>query len=330
MPHIFISWSGENSKIIASRLKLALDEIFENERLSTFMSEKNIESGDEWFQTIKQQLVTCNFVIIILTKDNLSAPWIMFESGAIAIKHASKKVVPFLFGVKVDTKSPLSHYNHIKYSKEGFSKLINSIINFFHFKKSTETQLKNMIPTIYNEFNDNIFEIVEKMQNVDLYDVSHIYPNNVQSISQKSVFISAPMNSCESNDEYKTLRTHILKLKILLMKQGISEVIYPADTIETKEDFDGEVSVINSNFCKLKSVKCLIAIYPTPIPSSVLMEIGYALALSKNIIVFTKNRRALPFMLREANTLPFIQIHEYTDLEEIKTFIERNASTIFK
>lgn len=52
MTEMFISWSGEHSKIIASNLKSILELAFENEDITVFMSEKDIESGTECFHRL--------------------------------------------------------------------------------------------------------------------------------------------------------------------------------------------------------------------------------------------------------------------------------------
>lgn len=75
MTDMFISWSGEHSKIIASNLKSILELAFENEDITVFMSEKDIESGTEWFPSIKSHLNNSCCAIIVLTKENTNAPW---------------------------------------------------------------------------------------------------------------------------------------------------------------------------------------------------------------------------------------------------------------
>ena len=124
MSEVFISWSGEHSKSIAISLKLFLEELFENESFSAFMSEKDIPSGSEWFKVIEERLINSACAIIVLTKENVSAPWVLFESGAMAINYEKKRVIPILFDVSIEDKSPLSHFNHIKPTKTGFEKMI--------------------------------------------------------------------------------------------------------------------------------------------------------------------------------------------------------------
>ena len=80
---IFISWSGDNSKQIARALKDSLENtIFKDTGLECFVSDVDISSGDDWWNKIKTELKKCKLGIACITKENLRAPWIYFESGA--------------------------------------------------------------------------------------------------------------------------------------------------------------------------------------------------------------------------------------------------------
>lgn len=329
MSEVFISWSGEHSKNIAANLKIALEEIFENEDFSAFMSERDIESGTEWFQTIKNHLIESRCAIIVLTKENISAPWILFESGAMAVNHEDKRVIPILFDVNIEEKSPLSHYNHIKFSKNSFEKMIFDIKSFCGFNKMTKRQLSTVINKSFSEFNKNIEQNLEELKNLVVFGTSYVYPKSIHTVTKKSVFISSPMNSSKNDDEYKELRSNILSLCEKIRKLDFSKVIYPGESIASKSDFDGEGKAINTNFKKLKSAECLLVIYPQNIASSVLTEIGYAIALTKKIVIFTKNKSKLPFMLREANMISNIKIFEYKKFSDIEKRIVANGYALF-
>lgn len=328
MSEVFISWSGEHSKAIASHLKMTLEGIFENETFSAFMSEKDIESGSEWFNTIKAHLIDSRCAIIVLTKENISAPWILFESGAMAVNYEEKRVIPLLFDVNIEENSPLSHYNHIRLSEDGFEKMIFDIKEFCNFNKMTAKQLSTIIDKSYKEFYDCIEHDLGALKNLAIFGTSYIYPKSIRTVNKKSVFISSPMNS-STDDEYKELRCNILSLCKKMNTLDFSKVIYPGESIESKADFDGESKAINSNFKKMKSAECLLAIYPKNIASSVLVEIGYAIALTKKIVIFTKNKNKLPFMLREANMISNIRIFEYKKFSDIERKITSNGYELF-
>lgn len=329
MKKIFISWSGSSSKNIANALKNNIEKIFENEELTIFMSAADIESGTEWFEKIKSNLLDSDCAILILTKENLSAPWILFEAGAMAINYEETRIIPMLFDVKVDDKSPLSHYHHKKFNKYDFTKMILDIQTFCGFEKATKKQLNTLAQNHFADFSKEISEEMKKLKNSVFFGTSYIFPKNIRCVKKNSIFISSPMNSSKNDDEYREQRTNILLLKDKLSKSGFTEIIYPGDDIKYKSDFDGERKAINQNFKNIKSTECILAIYPRIVASSVLLEIGYGIALTKKIVIFTKNKSKLPFMLREADALNNIQIFEYKSFDDIAKRITSNGHNLF-
>ena len=328
MREIFISWSGKHSKAIASNLKSTLNEIFENEELSVFMSETDIESGTEWFKVIKSHLTNSCCAIIVLTKENINASWILFEAGAMA-NHEEKRVIPLLFDVDIDSKSPFYQYEHIKFTEENFKKMIRDIKTFCEFNKMTEKQQKAVTDKYYEQFNDSIAEDLGKLKNMVFFGLSYAYPKSVRTVIKKSIFVSSPMNSSKTDDEYKEMRMNILSIVDNLKGIGFNKVTYPGETIKSKDEFEGESRAINENFKELKSVECVLVIYPSNVGSSVLIEIGYAIALTKKIVIFTRNKNKLPFMLREAQTMSNVKIFEYKKFDEIKKRIISNGYDLF-
>lgn len=95
-PKVFISWSGENSKAIALKLKEALEnQFFKGSGLQCFVSDAAIKAGEEWYARIKKELNACKIGIAVITKENIGAPWLFFEAGAIVAKE--KNLIPLLF-----------------------------------------------------------------------------------------------------------------------------------------------------------------------------------------------------------------------------------------
>lgn len=65
---IFISWSGERSKMIANALKSWLEKFFQT--IEVFMSESDIEPGTRWAFRLNDELQISNYGIICLTPEN--------------------------------------------------------------------------------------------------------------------------------------------------------------------------------------------------------------------------------------------------------------------
>lgn len=79
---VFISWSGERSKKVALIFHEWLPQVIQS--LEPFASSEDIEKGSRWNTDIAQELKESTFGLICVTKDNLSAPWLNFEAGALS------------------------------------------------------------------------------------------------------------------------------------------------------------------------------------------------------------------------------------------------------
>ena len=79
---VFISWSGERSKIVAEALRDWLPAVIQS--VKPWVSSKDIDKGSRSFAEIQAQLKDAQFGIACLTPENLTEMWIHFESGAVA------------------------------------------------------------------------------------------------------------------------------------------------------------------------------------------------------------------------------------------------------
>lgn len=126
MPKIFLSWSGQDSYLIADALHKWLPVMLQS--IKAFMSTEDLRKGGRWNSDLSKELESTSFGIICLTPSNLTAPWILFESGALSKVVSDSNVSPLLFGVKPsDLPSPLTQFNATKFDKEDFWRLLKSI-----------------------------------------------------------------------------------------------------------------------------------------------------------------------------------------------------------
>jgi hypothetical protein len=49
-----------------------------------FVSSEDIEKGQRWNVSISKELEACSFGILFVTRENQSAPWLVFEAGALS------------------------------------------------------------------------------------------------------------------------------------------------------------------------------------------------------------------------------------------------------
>lgn len=95
---IFLSWSGARSKAVAEALRQWLPDVIQS--VKPWMSGVDIGAGARWGREIEQELEQTQFGVLCLTSDNLSAPWVLFEAGAIAKSVKESRVCPFLLDLQ--------------------------------------------------------------------------------------------------------------------------------------------------------------------------------------------------------------------------------------
>jgi hypothetical protein len=101
---IFISWSGPTSRAIALALRDWLPVMFGG--ITAFVSSEDIDKGARWATELDNELDQTDFGILCLTPDNLEAPWILYEAGALAKSVARGRCACVLHGV---SKSSLAY-----------------------------------------------------------------------------------------------------------------------------------------------------------------------------------------------------------------------------
>lgn len=122
---VFISWSGELSKNVATILNNWIPRVLQS--VKAFIS-SDIAKGNTWFQSISTELKNSDYGILCLTKDNIMSPWLNFEAGALYIKFESSRVSPFLYDLQPsDIDGPLKHLQATVYTKEDVFRLISDI-----------------------------------------------------------------------------------------------------------------------------------------------------------------------------------------------------------
>jgi hypothetical protein len=125
---VFITWSGEHSKVIAEGLRDFIPTIVQT--VTCFLSGSDIEKGTNWQAKISQELDESDAGIICLTPDNLESRWIHFEAGAFSkkLQKADQHVYTYLHRVTAaDVESPLSMFQHTVANKKDTLKLLKEI-----------------------------------------------------------------------------------------------------------------------------------------------------------------------------------------------------------
>lgn len=327
---IFISWSGGYTKQFATELKYVMETIIfpkEETRLECFVSAEDIAVGSDWWIEIKNGLKVCQLGILCVTNENVSAPWIFYEAGGMASRDLP--AIPLLIGCSINsiTGTPLQGKQCVEFGNQK---------KFINMMKSINERL-DLLPTAvvdstakigYGQLKKNAKSIIGHLNNTRAIDGNHTYPQNISFVKKKTVYVSVPMASI-TEEEYSVLHEYLLELKGLLKKIGFKGIYSSAFNINKREEFDGKTKAMEDNFSILKEVDCILVIYPQKSPSSSLVDVGYGIALCKNMVIFY--REGLPYILEESGQyIQHVRTYRFSDFNEITKTIESNGINIFK
>lgn len=124
---VFVSWSGERSRAVASALHDWLPAVLHF--VEPWMSDSDIHAGQRWASVIAAELEQTSFGIICVTDENRNAPWLLFEAGALSRSLSEGTVIPLLLDVAFTDISggPLGQFQAKRLDRQGCNELAVSI-----------------------------------------------------------------------------------------------------------------------------------------------------------------------------------------------------------
>ncbi len=121
---VFLSWSGDRSKAVAETLQDWLPLVIQV--VEPWLSSE-MTKGVSWVTELRDRLEESNLGIFCLTTDNLTAPWLLFEAGAIS-KTKNALACTLLLDLKdADVEPPLALFQHTTTSKADVLRLVKTI-----------------------------------------------------------------------------------------------------------------------------------------------------------------------------------------------------------
>lgn len=165
---VFISWSGERSKLMAQAMSETLQLILQH--VKPWMSDVDIGAGTRWQAKIASELEASSFGLVCVTNENIDSAWVNFEAGALSKSLSDGQVIPILLDHPLDSLlGPLSQFQAVKPDKNGMLDIIKSI-NKYSAERGIEAERLNKILT-GGSAND-IDELVRKLGKIKKSDGS--------------------------------------------------------------------------------------------------------------------------------------------------------------
>lgn len=128
-----------------------------------WMSDSDIAPGDRWSMSLAKQLEDAHFGIICLTPDNLKAPWIHFEAGALSKIVERSHVCPYLFDLESkNVEYPLAQFQSVMSDKYGTKKLVYAINDSLeNVRKLSEKTLDATFNAFWQDLDNKLRAIPE-------------------------------------------------------------------------------------------------------------------------------------------------------------------------
>lgn len=121
---VFISWSGERSRMMAEALSDWLPRVIQ--AVQPFYS-ADIEKGVHWSNQLDAALEGTSLGVICLTPENLGSEWIHYEAGALS-KPAGSRIWTLLLDLRPpDVRYPLAKFQVTVAERDDVRKLVNAI-----------------------------------------------------------------------------------------------------------------------------------------------------------------------------------------------------------
>lgn len=177
---VFLSWSGEKSHKVALVFRDWFPSVIQS--LVPYVSSEDIDKGTRWSTDIAKELEDSSFGILCVTKENLTAPWLTFEAGALSKTMDKSFVSPFLFDIKrSEVDGPILQFQSTIFSQEDMLKLVKTLNKACGEDQLTDERLDKAFgvwwPTLETELN--------KLK--DFKEQSTTSKNNTDSIDNNEI-----------------------------------------------------------------------------------------------------------------------------------------------
>lgn len=129
-----------------------------------------------------------------------------------------------------------------------------------------------------------------------------------------NLFISTPIAGFENEQEYLRFRDVILRLiEQIRQCDNVNKIYSALADVSTIDTYDSPAESAVKDLSALQDSTHFILFYPYRVISSALIELGYALAENKKILMIVSQKKDLPYM---AQGLGEVQRFKTTILEK--------------
>jgi hypothetical protein len=195
--NVFISWSGPRSRWVAEAFRNWLPVLVQAAK--PWMSATDIEKGARGLNEVSSSLQGTKVAIVCLTPENLDAPWIHFEAGALSktIDDKTRLCTYLLAGLKFqDVKPPLGMFQATTADKKDTRALVKTINAAVSDKPVPEAHLDVLFERMWPDLEEKLNKMPNPEQAAapkrpvedivaELLEISRAQVNNTISMQDK-------------------------------------------------------------------------------------------------------------------------------------------------
>jgi len=157
---VFLSWSGELSHKVALTLRDWIPSVIQS--IEPYVSSEDIDKGARWSTDIASELADSSYGILCVTKENLHAPWLTFEAGALSKTMDKSYVSPFLFDIKrSEVNGPILQFQSTVFEKEDVKKLLLSLNKADSAEQLTSERLEKALDVWYPNLEEQLNKLLK-------------------------------------------------------------------------------------------------------------------------------------------------------------------------
>lgn len=127
-----------------------------------YVSSEDIDKGARWSTDIAKELEESTFGILCVTKENVHAPWLTFEAGALSKTMKKSAVSPFLLDIKrSEVNGPILQFQSTIFEKEDVKKLVYSLNRACGDDTLADERLEKAFQVWYPTFEDQLNDLLQ-------------------------------------------------------------------------------------------------------------------------------------------------------------------------
>lgn len=215
---VFLSWSGELSHKTAIIFRNWLPSVIQS--IVPYVSSEDIDKGARWSTDIAKELDESTFGILCVTKENVHAPWLTFEAGALSKTMKKSAVSPFLFDIKrSEVNGPILQFQSTIFEKEDVKKLIYSLNRACGEGTLTDERLENAFHVWYPKLEDELNSLLQSRPLTPEIDPEEETIDSNDEILEEILDLARNNQKLLRNPEGEFLK-EIESIKALLEKLG--------------------------------------------------------------------------------------------------------------